>query len=116
LVTSIKRGEIYWVDWGIGKGSEQAGLRPALIIQNDTGNTYSSNTIVASITSAPNKPYPFLVKISMAESGLNKDGYIDLASLATISKTRLGKKAGQLTAVKMAEVETALCVSLGIER
>jgi mRNA interferase MazF len=115
LVVGIKRGEIYWVDWGTGKGSEQAGLRPALIVQNDTGNAYSPNTIVASITSAANKPYPFLVKITTSESGLSKDGYADLASLATISKARLAGKAGQLTPLKMLEVDSALCVSLGIE-
>ena len=111
---SIKRGEIYWVDWGEGKGSEQAGIRPALIIQNDVGNRLSPNTIVASLTSAPNKPYPFLVGFTVEESGLNKDGAIDLASIMTISKKRLGDKCGQLTNQKMLEVDSAIGVSLGL--
>ena len=50
----VKRSEIYWVDWGAGKGSEQAGIRPALVIQNDIGNEVSPNTIIASLTTAPN--------------------------------------------------------------
>lgn len=114
MVAGIKRGEIYWVDWGSGKGSEQAGLRPALIIQNDVGNANSPNTIIASLTSAPNKPYPFLVHITTKESGLNKDGYIDLASLAAISRSRLGSRCGVLPPAKMVEVDRALCISLGI--
>lgn len=111
----VKRGEIYWVDWGRGVGSEQSGLRPALIIQNDTGNEYSPNTIIASLTSAPNKPYPFLVLFTPRESGLNKNGAIDLASIMTISKERLGEKCGELNATKMQEVDAALAVSLGLE-
>jgi mRNA interferase MazF len=111
----IRRGEIYIVDWERGKGSEQAGSRPALIIQNDTGNHLSPNTIVASITSRPNKPYPFLVYITAKESGLTEDSTVDLASIMTISKTRLGRKLGQLNKLRMLEVDLALCVSLGIE-
>ena len=109
----IKRGEIYWVDWGDGKGSEQSGIRPALIIQNDIGNEISPNTIVAPMTTAPNKPYPFLVNVTAKESGLVKSGAVDLASVMTISKTRLGDKCGQLNAQKMDEVDTAIKVSLG---
>lgn len=111
---SIKRGEIYWVDWGRGKGSEQSGMRPALIIQNDIGNKSSPNTIIASLTAAPNKPYPFLVKFTAHESGLNKDGAVDLASIMTTSKTRLGDKCGQLIGQKMLEVDRAIKISLGL--
>jgi len=109
---SVKRGEIYWVDWGEGKGSEQSGVRPALIIQNDIGNKASPNTIVASITTAPNKPYPFLVEFTSQESGLDKDGAVDLASIMTTSKKRLGNKCGQLTSQKMLEVDSAIKISL----
>ncbi len=112
----VKRGEIYWVDWGEGKGSEQSGRRPSLIIQNDTGNEVSPNTIVASLTTAPNKPYPFLVSFTADESGLNKSGAVDLASIQTISKTKLGDKCGQLDAPKMDEVDIALKVSLGLDK
>ena len=110
----IKRGEIYWVDWEKGKGSEQSGVRPALIIQNDTGNRASPNTIVASLTTAPNKPYPFLVEFTSQESGLDKDGAVDLASIVTVSKTRLGDKCGELSQTKMAEVDEAIKTSLAL--
>jgi len=111
---TVKRGEIYWVDWDKGKGSEQSGIRPSLIIQNDIGNEVSPNTIIASLTTAPNKPFPFLVHFTAKESGLNKDGAVDLASIATISKTRLGNKCGQLNEDKMLEANMAICVSLGL--
>lgn len=111
---TVKRGEIYWMDWGKGKGSEQSGIRPSLIIQNDIGNEVSPNTIIASLTTAPNKPFPFLVHFTAKESGLNKDGAVDLASIATINKTRLGDKCGQLNEDKMLEVNMAICVSLGL--
>ena len=110
----VKRGEIYWVDWGDGKGSEQSGSRPALIIQNDIGNEISPNTIIASITTAPKKPYPFLVNLTARESGLAKNSAVDLASIMTISKTRLGDKCGKLNTQKMNEVDIAIKVSLGL--
>jgi mRNA interferase MazF len=112
---TVKRGEIYWVDWGKGKGSEQSGRRPALIIQNDIGNEVSPNTIVASLTTASNKPYPFLVHFKVKESGMLEDGTVDLASIVTISKTRLDSKCGQLNQDKMREVNMAICISLGID-
>ncbi len=108
------RGQIYWVNWNPGRGSEQAGTRPALVIQNDTGNQLSPNVIVASITTAPNKPYPFLVLFTAKESGLAEDGAVDLGSIMTVSKKRLGEKCGQLSTAKMAAVDNAICVSLGI--
>jgi len=111
---NVKRGEIYWVDWGKGKGSEQSGVRPVLIIQNDIGNKASPTTIVASLTTAPNKPYPFLVEFTSEESGLDKGGAVDLASIMTTSKMRLGDKCGQLVSKKMLEVDKAIKVSLGL--
>lgn len=111
----MKRGEIYWVDWGKGKGSEQAGIRPALIIQNDRGNKLSPNTIIASCTTALNAPYPFLVHYTSEESGMDKGGTVDLGSIQTISKERLTDKCGQLDATKMEEVDEAIKVSLGLE-
>lgn len=111
-----QRGEIFWVNWEKGKGSEQSGTGPSLIIQNDIGNELSPNVIVASITTAPNKSYPFLVHVTSKESGLDRDSEVDLGSIVTISKTRLGDKCGQLSEKKMAEVDEAICVSLGIKR
>lgn len=114
-MSDIKRGEIYRVDWGMGKGSEQAGRRPALIIQNDVGNRVSPTTIIASLTTAPNKPYPFLVEFTKEESGLEKDGTVDLATIMTIDKTRLNDKRGQLTNRKMSEIDEAIKISLGLK-
>jgi mRNA interferase MazF len=110
----IKRGEIYWVDWNPSRGSEQSGLRPALIIQNDVGNKYSPNTIVASLTSAMVKPYPFTVKVTVKESGLPKDSTINLSQIITIDKTRLTDKCGELSEGKMAEVNEAIKASVGV--
>ncbi len=110
----IKRGEIYWVDWSPGRGSEQLGLRPALVIQNDTGNKFSPTTIVAALTTAIEKPYPFLVKCNAKESGLPKDSMVNLAAIMTVDKARLVKKAGNLTQTKMAEVDAAIEASLGV--
>ena len=84
---SVKRGEIYWVEFSPVKGSEQGGLRPALIVQNNTGNTYSPTTIVAAITSKiPAKPYPFIVVIEPEESGLPIRSAVNCAQLATIQQ------------------------------
>ena len=110
----IKRGEIYWVDWNPGRGSEQSGLRPALVIQNDIGNRYSPTTIVAALTTAVEKQYPFLVKITARESGLPKDSTVNLAAIMTIDKTRLTEKCGELSEAKMNEVSEAIKVSLGL--
>ena len=110
----LKRGEIYWVDWSPGRGSEQSGLRPALIIQNDVGNKFSPTTIIATITTAPLKAYPFMVRIIASESGLPKDSLINLATILTIDKERLGDKCGELSQAKMAEVDEAIKTSLAL--
>ena len=110
----VKRGEIYWVDWSPGRGSEQSGLRPALVIQNDTGNKFSSTTIVASVSTAPERPYPFLVRFTIAESGLKQDSAVNLSQILTIEQTRLGGKCGELSQTKMAEVDEAIKTSLAL--
>ena len=110
----VKRGEIYWVDWSPGRGREQSGVRPALIIQNDTGNKHSSTTIVASISTAPERPYPFLVRFTASESGLKQDGAINLSSILTIDQACLGNKCGELSPMKMAEVNEAIKTSLAL--
>lgn len=114
MTQEIKRGEIYWVDWNPARGSEQSGLRPALIIQNDVGNKYSPTTIVAALTTAIDKPYPFTVKVSAKESGLPKDSTVNLAEIITVDKTRLTEKRGEINKSKMAEVNEAIKASLGI--
>ncbi len=115
MPAEVKRGEIYWVDWSPRRGSEQGGIRPALVIQNDVGNRLSPNTIVASITTAPNKTYPFMVRCTPEESGLERESVIDLASIMTVDKLRLGQKCGQLNEAKMEEVNRAIRVSLDLE-
>jgi mRNA interferase MazF len=110
----IKRGEIYWLDWYPGRGSEQTGLRPSLVIQNNTGNKYSSNTIVSAITTALVKPYPFTVQITAKESGLPHNSTINLSMMMTIDKERLKEKCGALSETKLAEVNEAIRDSLGL--
>lgn len=110
----VKRGEIHWVDWNPSRGSEQSGLRPALVVQNDIGNRYSPTTIVAALTTASEKPYPFLVRVTAKESGLPKDSAINLAVIMTIEKNRLSDKCGELSELKMAEVNNAIRASLGL--
>lgn len=107
-----RRGDIWWVDFGSTRGSEQSGQRPALVIQNDIGNEHSSTTIVAAITSQIKKPYPVHVEISSVESGLSKEGTILLEQLLTISESRLIRQAGKLSKDKMKEVGLALRASL----
>jgi len=111
----IRRGEIYWVDWDPGRGSEQIGKRPALIIQNDIGNKLSPTTIVAACSTAQEKAYPFIVPVTRQESGLPKDCSINLAVILTIDKSRLREKGGELTKQKIVEVDEAIKRSLGLD-
>jgi mRNA interferase MazF len=114
MSNEIRRGEIYWVDWTPSRGSEESGRRPSLIIQNDIGNKYSPTTIVAALTTAVEKPYPFMVRITAEESGLKKDSSVNLGAILTVDRTRLVSKCGTLRNRKMAEVDTAIKASLGL--
>jgi len=115
MAIKCRRGELYWVDWSPGRGTEIIGTRPALIIQNDIGNEVSPTTIVASCSSAREKSFPFLVPVTAQESGLPKDCNINLATIMTIEKSRLGDKCGELSKEKMDEVDKALQISLGLD-
>jgi mRNA interferase MazF len=108
------RGEIYWVDWNPARGSEQAGNRPALIVQNNTGNQLSSTTIVVSITTRPmKKQYPF--HVDLPKGVLPKDGTIMCEQIMTIDQSRLvGKRIALLSDDVMGEVDRALKRSLGV--
>ncbi len=110
----VRRGDIYWVDFGTPRGSEQGGRRPALIVQNDAGNLSSITTIIAAITSKIKGSYPFHVEVQATESGLPQDSTILLEQLLTINKDRLLERVGSLSSVKIKEVDNALQVSLGI--
>jgi mRNA interferase MazF len=109
----VKRGEIYMVDFNPARGSEQAGHRPALIIQNDVGNRHSPTTIIATITTTK-KDYPFTVRIKSESSGLAKNSIVNLAQILTIDKERLLKKVGNLDQEHMTQVDQAIKISLGI--
>lgn len=115
MTEKIKRGEIYWVNWNPSRGSEQKGIRPALVIQNDIGNEYSPTTIIAALTTATEKQYPFTVNITSLESGLPKDSTINLATIMTVDKTRLTEKCGELTQSKISEIDQAIMISLGLK-
>jgi len=111
----VRRGQLWWIDWSPSRGSEQAGTRPALVIQNDVGNEYSRTTIVAAVTTSVKGDYPFLVPVGARESGLARDSAVNCAQLLTVDKARLREKCGQLDRTKMAAVDEALKISLGIE-
>jgi mRNA interferase MazF len=124
----VKRGEIYWVEFDPVKGSEQGGLRPALVVQNDTGNRYSTTTVVAAITrTVPPQPYPFVAVIEPNESGLPERSAVNCAQLATIQQASpdarlrpprgetMIRPIGQLSAAKMAEVDEALRYNLALK-
>jgi mRNA interferase MazF len=106
---TIKRGDIYDVDWG-----KDAGFHPALIIQNDVGNERSNSTIVAYISHTM-KDYPVLVNFKEHESSLEDGGAVNLGRIMTIPKTMLGRKRGRLSSSKMLQVNEAIKVSLGLD-
>ena len=111
----IKRGDIYYADLSPVIGSEQGGIRPVIIIQNDIGNKYSPTVIVAAITSQINKAkLPTHIEISAHEYGLNKDSVILLEQIRTIDKKRLREKIGCLDKNMMLKVDNSLQISLGL--
>lgn len=110
----IKRGELYYADLSPVIGSEQGGLRPVLIVQNDVGNKYSPTIIAAAITSQINKAkLPTHIELDALTYGLPKDSVILLEQIRTLDKTRLKEKIGELDYIKMSKVNQALLVSLG---
>lgn len=111
----VKRGDIYYADLSPVVGSEQGGIRPVLIIQNDIGNKYSPTVIAAAITSRINKAkMPTHIELCAKEYGLNKDSVILLEQIRTIDKKRLREKIGCLDNELMNEVNEALSVSFGL--
>lgn len=111
----IKRGDIFYADLSPVIGSEQGGVRPVLIVQNDIGNKYSPTVIAAAITSQINKAkLPTHIEISAQEYGLLKDSVILLEQIRTIDKKRLREKIGHLDDDLMNMVNEALNVSFGL--
>jgi len=112
---NIKRGEIFLANLEPVKGSEQGGIRPVLVIQNDISNKHSPVTIIAAITSKVfEKEYPTNVFISKKESKLDKDSTILLNQIRTIDSERLIKKVGLLDSLTLEKVELAIKVSLNL--
>ena len=111
----VSRGEIYFAELNPVQGSEQGGVRPLLIIQNDIGNTYSPTTIILAITSRLNKArLPTHVTLPAQESGLKKDSVILAEQVRTIDKSRLRQKVATLKEPTMARIENAVAVSIGL--
>ncbi|AFK86155.1 type II toxin-antitoxin system PemK/MazF family toxin [Thermoanaerobacterium saccharolyticum] len=111
----VKRGDILYADLSPVIGSEQGGVRPVLVIQNDIGNKYSPTVIVSAITSQINKAkLPTHVEINGTEYGLNKDSVILLEQIRTIDKKRLREKIGHFDQEMMEKVNEALQISLGL--
>ena len=113
---SVKRGEIYYADLSPVVGSEQGGVRPVLIVQNDTGNRHSPTVIAAAITSQINKArLPTHIELSARAFGLSKDSVVLLEQIRTIDKKRLKEKMGKLDDSLMNRVDEALTVSFGLK-
>ena len=113
---SVKRGDIYYADLSPVVGSEQGGLRPVLIIQNDIGNRYSPTVIAAAITSRLGKSrLPTHIDIYAERAGLTKNSVVLLEQIRTIDKRRLKEKMGHLDDDTMRTVNNAIQISFGLE-
>ena len=111
----LKRGDIYYADLSPVIGSEQGGVRPVLVVQNNVGNKYSPTIIIAAITSQINKArLPTHVEINAPDYGLPKDSVVLLEQIRTIDKKRLREKIGKFDEDMMKIVDEALKISLGL--
>ena len=112
---TVKRGEIYYADLSPVVGSEQGGIRPVLIVQNDIGNKHSPTVIAAAITSKQEKSrLPTHISVQATACGLAKDSVVLLEQVRTLDKRRLKERMGELDQGSMAQVNDALQVSLGL--
>lgn len=114
--SNIKRGDIYYADLSPVVGSEQGGIRPVLIVQNNVGNRYSPTVIAAAITSQINKAkMPTHITVGAPNYGLTKDSIILTEQIRTLDKRRLRERAGVIPPDDMRRVDEALGVSMGLE-
>ena len=112
---NVKRGDIFYADLSPVVGSEQGGLRPVLIVQNDVGNKYSPTVIAAAITSKLDKAkLPTHIDVYAEEFGLSKNSVVLLEQIRTLDKRRLKEKMGHLDDVLMQKVNTAITISFGL--
>lgn len=110
---NIKRGELYYADLSPVVGSEQGGVRPVLVVQNDVGNKYSPTVIAAAVTSRLNKAkLPTHIELP-SSFGLAKDSVVLLEQIRTLDKRRLKERIGELSAPTMRRVDKAILISLG---
>lgn len=115
VMSNIKRGEIYYADLSPVVGSEQGGVRPVLIIQNDVGNKYSPTVIAAAITSRHDKAkLPTHIELNASQYGLAKDSVVLLEQVRTLDKQRLKERMGYLDNTSMNRVNDALSISFGL--
>lgn len=112
---NVRRGDIFYADLSPVVGSEQGGVRPVLIVQNDVGNKYSPTVIAAAITSQQQKAnIPTHITIGAESSGLSKDSVVLLEQVRTIDKRRLKEKMGTIDEASMNRVDQAISISFGI--
>ena len=112
---NVKRGDIFYADLSPVVGSEQGGVRPVLIVQNDTGNRHSPTVIAAAITSQTGKArLPTHIELSARTYGLPKDSVILLEQIRTLDKKRLREHMGRLDEPLMQKVDSAIAVSFGL--
>ena len=112
---SIKRGDLFWVNLNPTKGSEQAGRRPVVVIQNDIGNAHSPTVIVAPITTKSYaKEYPTNVNLPQESVGLKMNSTILLSQIRTLDKVRLESKIGELPTAYVSRMDAAIKISLGL--
>ena len=113
---NVRRGDIYYADLSPVVGSEQGGIRPVLIVQNDVGNKYSPTVIAAAITSRIGKSkLPTHIEVYADKYGLARDSVILLEQIRTLDKKRLKEKMGHLDEDVMTQVNDAITVSFGLE-
>jgi mRNA interferase MazF len=117
LVVPLLRGDVYEVNLDPTVGAEIRKRRPAVVIQNNTGNQYSPVTIIVPISSTKEitKPLPIMVFLNKSEGGLRKDSYVDCGQIRTVDKSRLIDKWGAISGSRMLEVEKAIKISLDIK-
>ena len=114
--SNIKRGDIYYADLSPVVGSEQGGIRPVLIVQNNVGNRYSPTVIAAAITSQINKAkMPTHITVGAPNYGLTKDSIILTEQIRTLDKRRLRERAGRIDTEAQHKVDAALGISFGLE-
>ena len=114
-MSNIRRGDIYYADLSPVVGSEQGGVRPVLIVQNDVGNKFSPTVIAAAITSQRDKTsLPTHIEINAGNTGLMKDSVVLLEQVRTIDKHRLKEKMGSLDDGSMKKINQAISVSFGL--